>query len=62
MVQFGASLTDNTRSVNYDHNTFITQATVVHELALQLQSILFHKLIFNAITSYPAFKGACLEE
>ncbi len=27
MLQFGASLTDDTRSVNYDHNTFIIQAT-----------------------------------
>jgi hypothetical protein len=27
MLQFGASLTDNTRSVNYDRNTFIIQAT-----------------------------------
>ncbi len=27
MLQFGASLTDDTRSVNYDRNTFITQAT-----------------------------------
>jgi len=28
MLQFGASLTDDTRSVNYDCNTFIIQATV----------------------------------
>ncbi len=28
MLQFGASLTDDTRSVNYDRNTFIIQATV----------------------------------
>jgi hypothetical protein len=27
MLQFGASLTDNARSVNYDRNTFIIQAT-----------------------------------
>jgi hypothetical protein len=27
MLQFGASLTDKTRSVNYNHNTFIIQAT-----------------------------------
>jgi hypothetical protein len=27
MLQFGASLTDDTRSVNYDGNTFIIQAT-----------------------------------
>ncbi len=26
-LQFGASLTDDTRSVNYDRNTFIIQAT-----------------------------------
>jgi len=29
MLQFGASLTDDTRSVNYDRNTFIIQATGV---------------------------------
>ncbi len=27
MIQFGASLTDDTRSINYDRNTFIIQAT-----------------------------------
>ncbi len=27
MLQFGASLTDDTRSVNYDCNMFIIQAT-----------------------------------
>ncbi len=27
MLQFGASLTDDTRSVNYDHNMFMIQAT-----------------------------------
>ncbi len=27
MLQFGASLTDDTRSVNYDRNMFIIQAT-----------------------------------
>ncbi len=27
MLQFGASLTDDARSVNYDPNTFIIQAT-----------------------------------
>jgi hypothetical protein len=27
MLQFAASLTDDTRSVNYDRNTFIIQAT-----------------------------------
>ncbi len=26
-LQFGASLTDNARSINYDRNTFIIQAT-----------------------------------
>ncbi len=29
-LQFGASLTDDARSVNYDHNTFIIQATGVN--------------------------------
>ncbi len=29
MLQFGASLTDDTRSVNYDRNTFKIQATDV---------------------------------
>ncbi len=27
MLQFGASLTDDTRSINYDRNMFIIQAT-----------------------------------
>jgi hypothetical protein len=27
MLQFGASLTDDARSINYDRNTFIIQAT-----------------------------------
>jgi hypothetical protein len=27
-LQFGTSLTDDTRSINYDRNTFIIQATV----------------------------------
>ncbi len=34
MLQFGASLTDNTRRVNYDRNTFIIQATGVLVLVL----------------------------
>ncbi len=29
MLQFGASLTDDTRSVNYNHNIVIIQATGV---------------------------------
>ncbi len=33
MLQFGASLTDNTRSVNYDRDTFILQATGVFATA-----------------------------
>ncbi len=32
-LQFGASVIDNARSVNYDHNTFIIQATD-HEIGL----------------------------
>ena len=31
MLQFGASLTDDARSVNYDRNTFIIQATGVFD-------------------------------
>jgi hypothetical protein len=31
MLQFGASLTDDTRSVNYDRNTFIIKATDLFE-------------------------------
>ncbi len=30
VLQFGASLTDDTRSINYDRNTFIIQATGVN--------------------------------
>jgi hypothetical protein len=38
-LQFGASLTDDTRIVNYDRNTFIIQATVLpHSFALEWQS------------------------
>ncbi len=33
-LQFGASLTDDTRSVNYDHNMFIIQATGLTILTL----------------------------
>ena len=35
-LQFGASLTDDTRSVNYDCNTFIIQATGVSNTATVL--------------------------
>ncbi len=35
-LQFGASLTDDTRSVNYDCNTFIIQATGVSNMATVL--------------------------
>ncbi len=41
MLQFGASLTDDTRSVNYDRNTFIIQATD-----------LSYKTFFRWFTSY----------
>ena len=34
MLQFGASLTDDTRSINYDRNTVIIQATGLWELSL----------------------------
>jgi hypothetical protein len=34
-LQFGASLTDDSRSVNYDHNMFIIQATDVSSLVSQ---------------------------
>ncbi len=42
MLQFGASLTDDTRSINYDRNTFIIQATGEVEWLLnsELQSYL----------------------
>jgi hypothetical protein len=35
-LQFGVSLTDDTRSVNYDHNTFIIQATEQENSDLKL--------------------------
>ncbi len=35
MLQFGASLTDDTRSINYDPNTFIIQATG-HEVLMDV--------------------------
>jgi hypothetical protein len=34
MLQFGASLTDDTRRVNYDCNTFIIQATGLNVIKL----------------------------
>jgi hypothetical protein len=36
MLQFEASLTDDTRSVNYDRNTFIIQATDVRHMLYNL--------------------------
>ena len=35
-LQFGASLTDDTRSVNYDRNTFIIQATAATATTIQI--------------------------
>jgi hypothetical protein len=42
MLQFGASLTDDTRSINYDHNTFIIQAT---DYEMKIMKIKFEKVI-----------------
>jgi hypothetical protein len=41
MLQFGGSLTDDTSNVNYDHNMFIIQATVVLKGAMTLSIITF---------------------
>ena len=42
-LQFGASLTDDARSVNYDRNTFITQATGLNVRKELLSSGLYYK-------------------
>jgi hypothetical protein len=39
-LQFWASLTDDTWSVNYDHNTFIIQATGAAQIDTKLASLL----------------------
>ncbi len=39
-LQFGASLTDDTRSVNYDRNTFIIQATGEREKMTMITVVL----------------------
>jgi hypothetical protein len=44
-LQFGASLTDDTRSVNYDRNTFIIQATN-HDL-FENELKIFHLFSFQ---------------
>ncbi len=50
MLQFGASLTYNTSSVNYDRNMFIIQATdhiwnqkVLREMTEKIQNLLLGK-------------------
>ncbi len=40
-LQFGASLIDDTRSVNYNHNTFIIQATGGQNFNLYLNANIF---------------------
>ena len=42
MLQIVASLTDDTRSVNYDRNTFIIQATGKLDPDLKRVELLFH--------------------
>ncbi len=44
MLQFGVSLTDDTRSVNYDRNTFIIKATGVN-----LQSVIVKSVILSSL-------------
>jgi hypothetical protein len=44
MLKFGVSLTDNTRSVNYDHNTFIIQATGVSNMINPLTIVVVFRL------------------
>jgi hypothetical protein len=40
LLQFGASLTDDASSVNYNHNMFITQATGLIVVKLYLKYLL----------------------
>jgi hypothetical protein len=48
MPQFGASLTDDASSVNYDCNMFIIQATEVHSIS-QFQYQLFQLVQLNLV-------------
>jgi hypothetical protein len=41
MLQFGASLTDNASSVNYDCNMFMIQATGVSKMATPITAEIF---------------------
>ncbi len=54
MLQFGVSLTDDTRSINYDRNMFIIQATDVSKYEYmfvykQLFTFLKHAVPFKQI-------------
>ncbi len=53
MLQFGASLTDDTSSVNYDHNMFIIQATGVDFIKLFSLSAIPHqyKLVCSSLAN-----------
>ncbi len=44
MLKFGVSLTDDTRSVNYDRNTFIIQATGVSNVINPLTVVVVFRL------------------
>jgi hypothetical protein len=61
-LQFGASLTDDTRSVNYDRNTFIIQAT---ELKLSKSDNLIPETTFLPklliVTGLVKFLKCCVE-
>ena len=64
MLQFVASLTDNTRSVNYDCNTFKIQATefVKKEKKKFLEKKILVKFCCNKKTNYErknSFPGQC---
>ncbi len=63
VLQFGASLTDDTRSINYNHNMFTIQATGGHDSNILLKLFSFstpvlirHMLELNTVV----FRHWCL--
>ncbi len=58
MPQYGASLTDDSRVVIYNHNMFITQATGFTALGL-LTNICRRFLMVEILFSKLSYTGAC---
>ena len=60
-LQFGASLTDDTRSVNYDRNTFIIQATGVVRSDVPSWGVTYDHHFDNARGEQPAGRSSVIE-